>query len=705
MLGNVGLYSYGTALLAYTMLAILALITRRDNPLGGAILAASSLTALWAAIVTLSTVLTEPLVMLIQLTEVTCNAAWLFVLLELIGLRLHGTHHILASNSWKPWFGFSVILILVALLVAETLAGLLTSGDALYSYANFSVLLAMPIVGLLLLEQFFRNSNEAELWPTKHLCLGLGIVYSYNFFMYAEALLFRQLDQDLWQARGLISAMAAILIAVSISRTERSETPDSRRGIHLSRHFAFQSLTLMASGIYLITMAMAAYFIRYLGGSWGGVLQIVFLCAAGLTLVVLLFSGQIRAQTRVWLSKNFFSYKFDYRLEWLQFTQLLASGGNSVPENIIRAVANLANSTAGVLWSRTEDGRFNIASHWGMPLPYPYIDLSELSQWLQTHGWIIDLREWRSAPDVYRNLQLPEALVAISRAWLIVPLLSGDRLQGILLLRESDMRKEINWEDRDLLKLAGKQAGSHLAQFQADQALIESRQFDAFNRLSAYVIHDLKNTVAQLSLVVSNAQKHKHNPEFIEDMVDTVSNSVNRMTSLLIQLRSGTRQTEQSEVELAELLKIVVAECRLRTPIPELILVDGPFTLTCSRERLQTVFEHLVQNAQEATGKGGHVTVRLLSSHGSAVVEIEDDGIGMNEHFVQHRLFKPFDSTKGLTGMGIGAFESREFIRSLGGNVNVQSKLGQGSVFRVSIPCVEESNMALTYRPLKGKTQ
>jgi putative PEP-CTERM system histidine kinase len=430
----------------------------------------------------------------------------------------------------------------------------------------------------------------------------------------------------------------------------------------------------------------------------------VFLCAAGLILIVLLFSGLIRARIRVWLSKNFFSYKFDYRLEWSQFTEMLASGSNSVPENIIRAVANLAHSTAGVLWSRTEDGRFNIASHWGMPLPYPHIDLSELSQWLQTYGWIIDLREWRSAPDVYRNLHLPEALVAISRAWLIVPLLSGDRLQGILLLRESDVGKEINWEDRDLLKLAGKQAGSHLAQFQADQALVESRQFEAFNRLSAYVIHDLKNIIAQLSLVVSNAQKHKHNPEFIEDMVDTVNNSVNRMTSLLIQLRSGTRQTEQSEVDLAELLKIVLAECRLRTPIPELVLADGKFTLTCSWERLQTVFEHLVQNAQEATGKDGHVTVRLLSSHGSAVVEIEDDGIGMNEHFVQHRLFKPFDSTKGLTGMGIGAFESREFIRSLGGNINVQSKPGQGSVFRVSIPCVEESTMGRTYRPLKGNT-
>ncbi len=263
----------------------------------------------------------------------------------------------------------------------------------------------------------------------------------------------------------------------------------------------------MASGIYLITMALAAYFIRYLGGSWGGVLQIAFLCAAGLTLIVLLFSGQIRARTRVWLSKNFFSYKYDYRLEWLQFTQMLASGSKDIPENIIRAVANLAKSPAGILWSRAEDGRFNIVAHWEMPPPATDIDLRDLSQWLQTHGWIIDLREWRSAPDVYRNLKLPKALTAISRAWLIIPLLFGDRLQGILLLRESDLLRDLNWEDRDLLKLAGKQAGSHLAQFQADQALVESRQFEAFNRLSAYVIHDLKNILAQLSLIVYQCAK------------------------------------------------------------------------------------------------------------------------------------------------------------------------------------------------------
>jgi putative PEP-CTERM system histidine kinase len=690
ILSNIGLYSYGTALLAYIMLVILVIIARRNNPLGNALLTATALTILWAATVTLSTVLAQPQVLLMQLTEVARNAAWIFVLLKLIGLKLQGTAHVLASRRWIPWFATGFFLILMTLLGAEPLVELISPVYDLSMYSSFAVWIAMSIAGLLLLEQFFRNSNEGELWATKHLCLGLGILFSFDFFMYAEALLFRQLDRNFWQARGIVTAMAAILMAFSISRTNRSEVPETEQGIYLSRHVAFHSLTLMASGIYLITMALAAYFIRYLGGSWGGVLQIAFLCASGLILIVLLFSGQIRARTRVWLSKNFFSYKYDYRLEWLQFTRILASGNRDIPENITRAVANLAKSPAGILWSRADDGRFNYVANWEMPPPPSDINLRGLAQWLQTNEWIIDLREWRRAPDIYRNLELPMALTSIARAWLIIPLLFGDRLQGILLLRESELVRDLNWEDRDLLKVAGKQAGSHLAQFQADQALVESRQFEAFNRLSAYVIHDLKNILAQLSLMVANAQKHKHNPEFIDDMVDTVSNTVNRMSKLMTQLRGGTGQTERQEFPLAELLENVVAQARLRAPVPQLILSDSTIKLTCDRERLQTVFGHLVQNAQEATDKNGNVQIRLLRSNCTAVVEIEDTGSGMDEHFIQHRLFKPFDSTKGLTGMGIGAFESRDFIRSMGGDISVQSSPGQGSIFRVCIPCMEE---------------
>ena len=585
-----------------------------------------------------------------------------------------------------PLFLVGFALLTALLLAAGPFAYALGLSLGTSLNLTFSAWLAMSVLGLLLLEQFFRNSNENELWSSKHLCVGLGILFAYDFFMYAEALLFRQLDANLWQARGVVITMGAILMAVSLSRTEREEPQPATRSLYLSRHVAFHSLTLMASGIYLICMALAAYFIRYLGGSWGGVLQIAFLCAAGLVLAVLLFSGQIRARTRVWLSKNFFSYKYDYRMEWLQFTQTLASGDADVPLNITCAIADLAKSPAGLLWARSEGNHYSLAARWEMPDPGENAGLGTLPQWLAQHQWIIDLREWRQSPDLYRNLELPKLITRVPRSWLIIPLLFGERLEGIVLLRESELLRELNWEDRDLLKVAGRQAATHLAQYQSDQALVESRQFEAFNRLSAYVIHDLKNILAQLSLMVANAEKHKHNPEFIEDMVGTVSNSVTRMTKLMAQLRSGAGQAEQQEFDLSELLGEVVAECKVRDPAPSYTPQHDGYRLLCNRERLHAVFGHLIHNAQDATGKEGKVSVSLRRHNGCAVVDIEDDGEGMDEQFIQNRLFKPFDSTKGLTGMGIGAFESRDFIRSLGGDISVRSAPGQGSLFSVRIP-------------------
>ncbi len=685
-LGNIGLYSYGTALVAFSLLTVLALFNRRDNPLGNSLLLASALTALWAGSVTFSTLTVEPQVLLIQITEIMRNAAWTFVLLRLVNIRLMQSEHSSLGQRWSKLAAIGYIIGFTLLMMAGPYADALRFTSTSSSNIVFSVWLAMAVLGLLLIEQHFRNSNENELWPTKHLCIALGIVFAYDFFMYAEALLFQHLDRNFWQARGGVITMAAFVAAISLYRTGRTEEIVQPRSLYLSRHVAFHSLTLMASGLYLISMALAAYFLRYLGGSWGGVLQITFLVAAGMILIVLLSSGQIRSSTRVWLSKNFFSYKYDYRLEWLQFSEKLASGNNNLPMSVIQGIGDLAKSPAGTLWARGPNGRLAGLEHWEMPEPDAAIPLDSLARWLQRKEWIIDLHEWRRSPDMYDHLELPTDIADIPRAWLIIPLLFGDKLQGILLLKESEHLRELNWEDRDLLKVAGRQAATHLAQYQADQELVESRQFEAFNRLSAYVIHDLKNILAQLSLMVSNAEKHKGNPAFIDDMVDTVNNSVLRMTKLMAQLRSDTGAADQRAVNICTLLEDVVEESRLREPSPEFVMPSECWTVVCEKERLHAVFGHLVHNAQDATDRDGHVSVRLRYDHESVVVEIEDSGEGMDEDFIKNRLFKPFDSTKGLTGMGIGAFESRDFIRSIGGEIGVTSTPGAGSLFSVRIP-------------------
>ena len=553
-----------------------------------------------------------------------------------------------------------------------------------------AVWLLLALAGLLLIEQLYRNGTGAERWSLKYLCLGLGTLYAYDFFMYAEALLFRQLDSNLWQARGLVAALVTPWLAVAIARNR-----DWQVNLHVSRQVVFHTFTLMGAGIYLLGMAVIGYFIRFLGGSWGGVLQVGFLAAALGLLASLLFSGKLRAQLRVFLSKHFFSYRYDYREEWLKFTQALAALSDNVAEGIIATMAPLASSPAGLLFT-AGDGPPQLLAHWQMPPPaWRHEGLGNLDAWLTRTDWVIDLRERREHPDLYETLELPPGVEGDEQLWLIIPLVFRDRLEGILFLRRSDLKARLNWEDRDLLKTAGRQAASHLAQHLAAEALVEARQFDAFNRLSAYVIHDLKNILAQQSLIVSNAAKHRDNPAFIDDMIATVGNSVSRMQRLMEQMRSGVRSAPATRVDLCSLLEAVAAERADARPRPALDVPAGDCGVQADQERLATVFSHLVKNAQEATTDDGEVRVSLAGDGGWLTVTVSDTGRGMDQDFLRERLFRPFDSTKGLTGMGIGVFESREYVRQLGGEIDVESTPGSGTTFRVRIPaCQPEKHSA-----------
>jgi putative PEP-CTERM system histidine kinase len=244
-----------------------------------------------------------------------------------------------------------------------------------------------------------------------------------------------------------------------------------------------------------------------------------------------------------------------------------------------------------------------------------------------------------------------------------------------------------NWEDNDLLKTAGRQAASHLAQMEAVEALVNARQFEAFNRLSAFLIHDMKNVVAQLSLLVNNAAKHKHKPEFVEDAFKTIENAAVKMNRLLTQLRSGTvSHGRVSQVNLEQLLGEVVAAHQKRQPAPSLKCLAPGLTMAVERDRLADIVGHVIQNAQEATPAEGRVEVVVQNSGSMAVIEVLDTGCGMDGDFIRNRLFRPFDSTKGRSGMGIGAYETREFVRELGGHLEVQSEPGVGTSFRIQLP-------------------
>lgn len=686
MLVNIGLITYLIASAGFTTLAILLAIYRRANTLETSLLVACTTTAIWAAIVALSFVITALPITLIHLSELARNGCWLFILLQLLGIQADGTPWTIGGKRWRR-VSLPVLTVALVLIVTYPLQTPEPLGLGLHYQLVLTLWLMSALLGLVLIEQLYRNATQNARWSIKFLCLGLGAPLVYDFFMYAEALLFRELDRELWEARGLINALALPLLAVAISRNS-----NWRVNLQVSRQVAFHTVTLTGAGLYLLGMAAAGYAINYLGGTWGNVLQMGFLVAAAALLVIVLFSGRFRAQIRVFLNKHFYHYRYDYREEWLKFTQALARLNDGVAaEGIIRIMAPLASSPAGLLWASDDNQPMHLLAYWEMSPPPAGAELGDMPAWLQETDWVIDLDEWRRTPEIYGSLELPDWLQRDEQLWLIIPLVFRDHLQAVLMLKKSPLKHSINWEDRDLLKTAGRQAATHLAQHLASKALVEARQFDAFNRLSAYVVHDLKNILAQQSLIVSNAAKHRHNPAFIDDMISTVENSVTRMQRLMEQMRSGIRNAPTNRVPLAELLQEVINSRAGTKPVPrtQFSAADPAletFAVEADRERLATVFSHLIQNAQEATSPKGDVIVHLSRDLNSARINIQDTGHGMSEDFIRDRLFCPFESTKGLTGMGIGAFESREYIRQLDGDIRVTSTPGEGTTFYITIP-------------------
>jgi putative PEP-CTERM system histidine kinase len=399
----------------------------------------------------------------------------------------------------------------------------------------------------------------------------------------------------------------------------------------------------------------------------------------------------------VFLDKHFFSYRYDYRDEWLRVIGLLAGRQLERPlsERVIWALAEIVESSGGLLWVRSEKeayrfkARFN--SHHAVASEVDAQD--SLSQFLARTRWVIDIDEYRTEPEVYEALVLPDWVDGNPDAWLIVPLIHDEQLLGFVLLLQPRAPQSINWENLDLLKTVGMQAASYLALHQAAEALAEARQFEGFNRLSAFVIHDLKNLIAQLSLVAKNAARHKHNPEFIDDAVSTIDNAVSKMNRLMAQLQSADVTGENRHIDLASELREVVSAKAKGRPAPTLRIEAGEMMVSAEPERFSAVLGHVIQNAQDATPADGRVDVVLRAAGDQVIVEVRDTGCGMDAEFIKTRLFRPFDSTKGLTGMGIGAYECREVISALGGQVAVESAPGRGTVFRILLPRLQQTSM------------
>ncbi len=671
--------SYLTAALAFLILAALTVIRWRDRPGVLWIFGASLLSLGWALyLALLSWEFVQSTAIYAGILEVGRNAGWFAVLLSLLAMGSPGTGGYM--RSLRLW------IVLTAVFMVLLLVPFLVPGLPGAEHVHGLSLLAMTIAGLVLVEQTYRNTPPQRRWEIKFLVLGLGALFAFDLFLFADLVLFQTLDSPTWQARGFVNALVVPLIGISVSRRLRHQHVPV-----VSRHLLFHTASLTGAGLYLLAVGAAGHYLREFGGELGTLLQATFLFGAALILALVLFSGAFRARLRVFLSKHFFKYKYDYRREWLRFTSTLSAEDEAMPfaQRAIHAIGELVESPGGLLWVRRNDGTYALDGvlNLGEPNHPPEPAEGPLADFLLRTGWVIDLEEYRRAPAIYQRLALPEWLLQNPRHWAVVPLLKADGLEGFVVLAHPRAPHRIDWEERDLLKTAGRQLAVYVALVHTGEALLEARQFETFHRLTAFLVHDLKNVTAQLSLICSNAERHRDNPEFIADAFKTVANARDRLERTQAQLRNVQPRAEAPHqvIALPQLLQDVVAGSRTVRPTPDLEIRE-PAEVTGDREGLRNVLLHLVRNAQEATADDGEVRLTLYTEASWAIILVEDNGSGIDEEFLRQRLFRPFQTTKGNAGMGIGLYEARDQIVRMGGRIDVHSEVGKGTLFTLRLP-------------------
>lgn len=682
------LTGYSICAAAFLLLTLLVVISRAEARYKYVIAAGCAISALWAgSIVAIPMLGIGPLPSVVF--ELSRNVVWLILLGSLLGVDRKDQ----VGRLRQAGLGVMIAIAVGVILAGEFADILLDNVDLQAGFMTFAdgARVLLVVLGLLLLENLYRNADEDGRWAVKFLCFGLGAVFAYDFFLYADAALFHQIDATIYDARGFVNFLAVPLIAVGLSRSQ-----SWRVDLHVSRKIVFHSAALLGSGLYLLIMSAAGFYVKKFGGEWGAVFRVVFLTGTAIFLVVIFSSGSVRARIKVWVSKHFYSYKYDYREEWLRFARTISLDAQrtSLYDRIVHAIANIVESTAGGLWVlRQEDQAYFPAASWnlgggvtGAALPSEPMD-SALIRFLDRTNWVIDLGEFRLDPNHYENLVVPGWLRDHPRARLVVPLVYRETLCAFLILGEPRTERRFDWEDHDFLKTVGAHAASYLAEAEAANALSDAQRIEGFSRRSAFLIHDIKNLVSQMSLMLQNAERFGDNEEFRKDMMATVSNSVLRMRKLLVQFKDEQARSPagMGRFALHAVVERVAETWRQQKPDLGVELAGGEFEIAGDEERMVSVLDHLLQNAIEVTGAEGRIILRLMGAGDDAVVEVEDDGPGMDSEFIRDQLFRPLDTDK-ASGYGLGAYQTRQLVREMGGRLEVISTPGEGTIMRILLP-------------------
>jgi putative PEP-CTERM system histidine kinase len=668
----IAFWSYALAALMFVALLIWRVGAGARQVGHRLLLGAFALTACWAWLLAI-----DAGHLLVSYAETARNLMWVSLLYSLSGTgdsRQHGVR--LVYGAVAAIFGLQ--------LVADTLSLLVHSSPLLQTATLLRITAAAG--SLVLVHNLYGQAAPASRSTIRFVMLGLALIWTYDLNLYTIAYLDLGSAAGLLDWRGAAVALTAPLFALGAKH-------DDGWRIRLSRAATFQSLSLLAICAYFAVMAVLATALRGSGWDWSGSLLVGLLAVITVATMVVLPSPSARSWAKVKLAKHLFEHRYDYRTEWLRFTETLGRAGNDAPplgERVIQAFAEIVDAPGGLLLVKDAAGAAATSASWNWPGKSPPAgDLETTGEFwrkVESSGRILELdayrRRWGHPTDL--DIGVPAWIADDKSAWAGVPLIHNDKLFGLILLAAPDYRRALDWEDFDLLRTAGRQAASSLAEAHGQEALSNAQRFEDFNRRFAFILHDIKNLVSQLSLLSRNAERHADNEEFRSDMIATLKSSVGKMNDLLARLspRASQRAQHSEPCSLRPILSSAIAAKRGNHEVR--LLGDASLSAIVDASGLEQAVGHLLQNAVEASPADKPVIVRVAEQDDSVLVTITDQGCGMDGDFIRNRLFQPFASTKS-GGFGIGSFEARSLIAAMGGRLSVDSRPGKGTTFTIML--------------------
>jgi putative PEP-CTERM system histidine kinase len=556
------------------------------------------------------------------------------------------------------------------------------------------VLLVSFVAILMNMEQTFRAAVGTMRWRIKFVVLAVGVIFGARLYIQIQSILFPGSEIVFWNLETGALLIGCAFLMVAYLRTRMAEID-----VYPSVAVLRSSLTILIVGAYLFIVGVLAQVASRFGRSeifeWQAI--VVLLGMAGLAL--LLLSDRTRQKIHVFVARHFSKAKHDSAAIWTMCSQQFSRVKNQA--GVCDAAAKLISETFDVLsvtvWL-SDDERERLV-----------IRASTARQSPATGGATASDTASREVLDRLQTISAPFDLEAAGGAWaeelrqlnsasftkggrrLCVPLRTGDRTVGVLVLADRINGAVYTVEELELLKCVADQMASVLMNHQLAGEVAQAREHEAFRTMSLFFVHDLKNAAASLNLMLRNLPVHFNDPAFREDALRGIGNTARRIDDMIARL-SALKDSPKLSPAKADLNEVVsdalnrvdsgptVQLVRQFQPLPR-ILVD--------REQIQNVVTNLVLNARDALGDYGHIEVRTEHQNGRVLLSVSDNGCGMDQAFVNNSLFRPFQSTK-KKGLGIGLFQSRAIVQAHGGAINVQTEVGRGTTFLISLPVAAE---------------